>query len=166
MKLIHVLGEEVYRDLMKWEDEYETCGIAYEYTSDGNPYGLLAKAVDESDVVIAERTVYGKYPIRPWLEAFGAQLDDWANQLKAQVTHILYDPEATRQNEKGTTHFMERQKAAKPHISKFSIAYWTYPISFNTIHPFQNSDAKGNFCFGFIVFRKCSTNTVIDQNEL
>lgn len=84
MKLIHVLGEEVYRDLMKWEDEYETCGIAYEYTSDENPYGLLAKAVDESDVVITEKTVYGKYPIRPWLEAFGAQHDEWANQLKAQ----------------------------------------------------------------------------------
>ncbi|CAI4804826.1 AAR_G0053000.mRNA.1.CDS.1 [Saccharomyces cerevisiae] len=84
MKLIHVLGEEVYRDLMKWEDEYETCCIPYEYTSDGNPYGLLAKAVDESDVVIAEKTVYGKYPIRPWLKAFGAQHDEWANQLKAQ----------------------------------------------------------------------------------
>ncbi|CAI4781302.1 BAH_G0051990.mRNA.1.CDS.1 [Saccharomyces cerevisiae] len=55
MKLIHVLGEEVYRDLMKWEDEYETCGIAYEELLMKIPYGLLAKAVDESDVVIAEK---------------------------------------------------------------------------------------------------------------
>ncbi len=42
---------------MKWEDEYETQAVLLKWIYSDEIYGLLAKAVDESDVVIAERTV-------------------------------------------------------------------------------------------------------------
>ncbi|CAI4060538.1 hypothetical protein SUVZ_04G5010 [Saccharomyces uvarum] len=85
MKLIDVLGEKVFRELMNWEKQKgEFVAIVYYLSSDGNPNGLTAQAVDESNVVKDELTVYGENAVGPWLKAGQAQHEEWDRQLAEQ----------------------------------------------------------------------------------
>ncbi|QID84456.1 hypothetical protein GRS66_006959 [Saccharomyces pastorianus] len=85
MKLIDASGEKLFRELMNWEEQQgNMVAIGYALSSDGNPNGLTVQALDESNAVKAELTVYGENAVGPWLKAAQAQHEEWDRQLAEQ----------------------------------------------------------------------------------
>lgn len=80
-----MLGEKLFTELMDWEEQQgDMVAIGYTPSSDGNPNGLTARALDESNAVKAELTVYGENAVGPWLKAAQAQHEEWDRQLAEQ----------------------------------------------------------------------------------